>query len=1007
MAFSAVKWRNIGPWRGGRSSTVCGIPGDPNRFFFGSSGGGVWKTSDGGNSWKNLSDGFFGGSIGAVAVAPSDPNVIYAGQGEETLRGNVSSGNGIWKSEDGGMSWNFLGLENTRHISRIRIHPKNPDVVYVSAIGNLWKPNPERGVYKSSDGGKHWEKVLYINDSTSIADLAMDPNNPRILYASSWNVRRTPYSFSSGGPDGGLWKSTDSGATWKKITGNKGLPKGLWGISGIAPSRAKPGRIWAIIENTEGGVYRSEDYGRSWKKINSDRSLRQRAWYYSRIYADPVDPDKVYVLNVRFHVSKDGGKSFRNMGTPHGDHHDLWIDPAAPMQMIIADDGGAQISRDGGHNWTTYHNQPTTQFYRITTDNSFPFRIYGAQQDNSALRIRHRSYGYSITDKDWESTAGGESAYLAPDPKDPDIVYGGSYGGFLTRYNHHNKRNRAVHIWPDNPLGAGVEVMKYRFNWNFPVFFSQHNPKRLYAASNHLHLSTDEGQSWKTISPDLTTNDSSKQKSSGGPITKDNTAVEYYCTITTAAESPAKEGILWTGSDDGKVYVTKDNGAHWTDVSPTILPPFSLINCVEPDPHRPGACYIAATRYKWGDYRPMLYKTIDYGAHWTPINHGIGNEDFTRAIRVDPKRAGLLFAGTEYGIYASWDDGAHWQKIQRNLPQVPITDLTVKGDFLIVATQGRAFWSIDDLTPLRKAPEFDSNKASHLFPPKRTYRMPGGQARHPGNAGLNHPAGAMIYFHILTDSIRKKDTVQLCFFDAKDSLIRCFSNRTEKKPDKLKVTPGANLFVWNMRYPPAKRFDKMIMWWASLSGARILPGEYRVRLIYAGDTLSQPFTVAADPNSEASEEDMKAQLAFVKKNNEVLNQAHQTITRIRDIKAQMNALVKRFKGMEEYEMFDSLAHRIDSMLTQVEQSLYQTKLKSNQDPLNFPIKLNNKLAHLNALIEMNDFGPTQSMQEVADILIRQIHAQLDKYDEVIAHDLKAFNRLIIEKNVEIVRPKDE
>ena len=1006
-AFSAVEWRNVGPWRGGRSSTVCGIPGKPNTFFFGSSGGGVWKTDNGGNSWKNLSDGYFGGSIGAVAVAPSDPNVILAGQGEETLRGNVSSGNGVWKTEDGGMSWKPLGLEKTRHISRIRIHPNHPEIIYVSAIGDLWKDSPDRGVYKTTDGGAHWRKVLYINDSTAIADLAMDPGNPRILYATSWNVRRTPYSFSSGGPDGGLWKSTDSGETWTNISKNKGLPGGLWGISGVAPSGAKPGRIWAIIENKDGGVFRSENYGRTWKKVNSDRSLRQRAWYYSRIYADPVDADKVYVLNVRFHVSKDGGKSFRRMGTPHGDHHDLWIDPLVPGRMIIADDGGAQISRDGGHNWTTYHNQPTAQFYRVTVDNSFPFRIYGAQQDNSAIRIRHRSYGHSITDKDWESTAGGESAFLAPDPNDPDIVYGGSYGGFLTRYNHHNKRNRAIHVWPDNPLGAGVEVMKYRFNWNFPVFISPNNPKRLYAASNHLHVSTDEGQTWTTISPDLTTNDSTKQRSSGGPITKDNTAVEYYCTITTAAESPTKEGVIWTGSDDGKVYVTRDNGQHWEDATPAGLPPFTLVNCVEPDPKHPAACYIAATRYKWGDYRPMLYKTTDYGRTWTAINTGIAAEHFTRAIRVDPGMRGLLYAGTEYGIYASWDDGAHWQPIQRNLPTVPITDLIVKDASLIVATQGRGFWIIDDLTPIRSAKDFAREDKLHLLPPKPAYRMPGGQAKKPLNAGKNHPAGAMIYYHIMTDSIRKDDTVHLCFYDNNDHLIRCFSNHPKDKKDKMEVLPGANLFVWNMRYPSAEKFDKMIMWWGSLNGPRILPGDYSVRLGYHGDSLSRHFEVRKDPNTEAGAQDMAAQLDFIRTNNQVLTEAHRTITHIREIKGQMKDLLRRMKGSEGYEMVDSMAHGIDSTLTSIEQTLYQTKLKSSQDPLNFPIKLNNKLAHLNALIEMNDFGPTGSMQAVGAQLRTKIQEQVDKYHHIVNTKLKDLNRKIIEAEIDVIRPLDD
>ena len=1003
--FSAVEWRCVGPWRGGRSCAVAGIAGEDQRFYFGATGGGVWMTDNGGKTWKNISDGYFGGSIGAIAIAPSDENVIYVGQGEQTLRGNVSSGFGVWKSEDGGQSWVHMGLDKTRHISRIRVHPDNPDIVYVAAIGNLWKNNPERGVYKSTDGGKTWRKVLYINDSVGIADLCMDPTNPRILYASSWYVRRTPYSFISGGPGSGLWKSTDGGETWENITENKGLPKGVWGISGIAASGAKRGRVWAIIENADGGLFLSDDYGKTWKRVNDDRKIRQRAWYYSRIYADPVHPNVVYVLNVHFYKSIDGGKTLQRIGTPHGDHHDLWIDPLNPDHLIIADDGGAQVSHNGGRDWTDYHNQPTGQFYRVTVDSAFPFRIYAAQQDNSTVRIRHRSYHHAITDDDWEPSAGGESAYLAPDPKDNDIVYGGSYGGFLTRYNHRLRRHRAVSVWPDNPLGYGVEAMKYRFNWNFPVFFSRHDTNKLYVCSHVVHLSTDGGETWEVISPDLTTADSSKMGPSGGPITKDNTSVEYYCTIASAAESPVKEGLLWTGSDDGKVYVRRSYASPWEDVTPKGLPPMTLINSVDPSPHDSATCTIAATAYKTGDYTPMIYRTTDFGRHWKNIAHGIPAEHFVRVVREDPEVRGLLYAGTEYGIYASWDEGRTWHSIQLNLPEVPITDMVIVGPHLVISTQGRALWIIDDLTPIRQAASVSGVRRHYLFPPKTSYRMPGGQAKNPRNAGRNHPNGAMIYYYLAKDSLTQKDTIQLCFYTSEDSLIRCFSTHAKGyRTGKLKAKAGSNLFVWDMRYPPAYKPKDMILWWSSLRGPRILPGRYRVRLIVDQDTLMRDFVVEADKNTEASFEEMKAQYDFIHQNNAVLDSMHRIIDEIRQIRESLRAVKKRVQGHPNYAQFDSLDYRIDSITRYVEESLYQTRLKSFQDPLNYPIKLNNKLAHLNALIEMNDFGPTQSMREVQQELIRKAREVFKIYERCKQRDIEALNEWLWKQRVRVVFP---
>ena len=731
--YDGMQWRSIGPFRGGRSAAVTGVPGKPNLYYMGATGGGVWRTKDAGSTWENISDGFFGGSIGAVAVSEWDNNVIYVGGGEVTVRGNVSSGWGMWKSVDAGTTWQEIGMKNARHIPRVRIHPKNPDLVYAAVMGDLYKSSTERGVYRSKDGGQTWERILYANADAGAVDLTFDPNNPRILYASTWRIRRTPYSLESGGEGSALWKSTDGGDTWTNISKNAGLPGGIWGISGVTVSPVNSNRVWAIIENKAGGVYRSDDAGKTWKLINKERKLRQRAWYYTRIYADSQDEDGVYVMNVRYHKSTDGGRTYQTYNAPHGDHHDFWIAPEDNQRMVIGDDGGAQVSFDAGENWSTYENQPTAQFYRVTTDNSFPYKIYGAQQDNSTVRIDHRSGGWFIGEDDWESTAGGESAHIAPKPDNNDIVYGGSYDGFLTRVDHSNDQVRAVNVWPDNPMGHGAEGFKYRFQWNFPIFFSPHNPNKLYTASNQLHVTTNEGQTWEIISPDLTRNDPSKLGSSGGPITKDNTSVEYYCTIFAAVESYHEEGVIWTGSDDGLMHITRDGGDNWTNVTPAGMPEWMMINSVEIDPFNKGGLYIAGTRYKLGDYTPYLYKTEDYGQTWKRINSGIPSEHFTRVVRADPNQKGLLYAGTEAGMYVSFDDGASWSPFQMNLPIVPITDLAVKDNNLIAATQGRSFWLIDDLTPLHQLADA-SGKTNYLYKPMDSYRMGGGNGRTSGNA---------------------------------------------------------------------------------------------------------------------------------------------------------------------------------------------------------------------------------------------------------------------------------
>ncbi|HNL65999.1 MAG TPA: hypothetical protein PKL81_12945, partial [Ferruginibacter sp.] len=702
ILFSKVKYRSIGPFRGGRSGAVAGDYSQKNTFYFGATGGGVWKTIDGGSNWKNISDKYFGGSIGCVTVAPSDPTILYVGEGENSLRGNVSEGFGIWRTDDGGRSWRNIGLKDTRHIIRIIVHPKNPDIVWVAAIGHLFGPNEERGVFKTTDGGRSWKKVLYVNNQTGCSDLVMEPGNPAVLYAGTWRILRTPYSLESGGEGSGVWKSVDGGETWKNISAHKGLPKGTWGIVGVTVCPSNTDKVYALLENKDGGLYMSNDGGENWTLQSSDNNIRQRAWYYTKVFADPKNENIVYVLNVNFLKSTDGGKSFRNINTPHGDHHDLWIDPADGNRMIIADDGGAQVSFDGGNNWSTYMNQPTAQFYRVSTDNHYPYRILGAQQDNSTIRILSRSDGGQITQDEWQATAGSESGYVVADPLNPDIVYGGNYSGYLSRLDHRTGENRAVSVWPDDPLGAGADVAKYRFQWNFPIFFSPHNPKKLYAGGNILFATENEGASWTALGGDLTTNDKERQRSSGGPITKDNTGVEVYCTIFTATESALEKDLLWTGSDDGLIHVSKDGGKNWENVTPKEAGQWMMWNCVETDPFKKGKAYFVGTKYKSDDFAPYIFKTEDYGKTWTKISNGIPSMHFTRALRADRRRPGLLYCGTEYGMYISYDDGANWKPFQLNLPVVPITDLTIKENDLIVATQGRSFWVLDDLTVVQQ-----------------------------------------------------------------------------------------------------------------------------------------------------------------------------------------------------------------------------------------------------------------------------------------------------------------
>ncbi|MBL8175643.1 MAG: glycosyl hydrolase [Bryobacterales bacterium] len=992
IAYHDLKYRSIGPFRGGRVTAVTGVASQPDVYYFGGTGGGVWKTTDGGRLWLPVTDKFLTtGSVGAIGVAPSDPNVVYAGMGEVPIRGNVSHGDGMYKTTDAGKTWKKIGLEDTRHIGRVRVHPTNPDLVYVAALGHTFGPNEQRGVFRSKDGGLSWQKILDRGPKAGAVDLILDPSNPRILYAAFWEVYRKPWTLESGGPGSGLWKSTDGGDTWSDLSRKPGMPKGLLGKIGITVSPVNPDRLYAIVEAEDGGVFRSDDAGENWTLANSGRNLRQRAWYYTRIYADPKNADALYVLNVGFHRSADAGRTFSTIGVPHGDNHDLWIAPDDSNRMVEGNDGGANVTRDGGRSWTA-QNQATAQFYRVATDNDFPYNIYGAQQDNSTVRIPSRTADAGITERDWYPVGGGESGWIAPHPRNSNIVFAGSYGGYLTRDDHVTGQTRTLNVWPDNPMGRSPAELKYRFQWNFPIFFSPHDPNILYSASNVLHRSTNEGQSWEDISGDLTRNDKSKQVSSGGPITKDNTSVEYYGTIFTAAESPVKKGVLWTGSDDGLVQVSEDNGRTWRNVTPKDLPEWSQINSIEASPHDPASAYFAATMYKWDDFRPYLYKTADYGKTWTRIVAGIDPAAFTRVVREDPARRGLLYAGTETGMYVSFDDGAKWESLRLNLPIVPITDLAVhKRDAdLIVATQGRSFYVLDHLNILHQIKDGTANGDAFLFSPEPAYRTAGfTRSRIPAGAsiGENPPNGVVLHCYLKEEP--KGETI-LEITGNSGKLLR-------KLTPKLKA--GLNELLWDLRLEDATTIPGMILWAGFTQGPKAAPGRYQARLTVNGKPLTQPIEIRKDPRlTDVSQEDLEKQLALSLQVRDKLTEAHQAILKIRDTRKQIDEMAARLDAKERKDVIEA-GKALAKKLTAIEEELYQTKNQSNQDPLNYPIKLNNRLAALYGAIQSADSAPTRQAQLFYEELATAINGHTQSLRTLLDRDLAAFNKLARDKDV--------
>ena len=1014
LLFNKLRYRCIGPFRGGRSLAVTGIPDKPNTYFFGAVGGGIWKSEDGGNSWISVSDSsFHSSSVGAIAIAPSNSNIMYAGMGEAEMRGNISFGDGVYKSSDAGKTWTHMGLEKSYAISTILVHPQNPDVAFVCAMGNVFAPNAERGLYRTKDGGHNWERILFKNDSTGCISVSFDSQNPNTMYASLWQAGRTNYSLSSGGNGSGLYKSTDGGNSWKYISTNPGLPVGILGKITVSVSPSSSQRIWAMIENENGGLFRSDDEGEHWTRTTDNRELRKRPWYFSTIVPDPLNENTIYVLNVDWFKSTDGGATFTKMKSMHGDHHDLWIDPKNSNRMILGDDGGATVSTDGGSNWTAL-DMPTGQFYHVNLDNDFPYHIYGAQQDNSSIRISSASDGNGIGNSEWFPVAGGEAGYIVPDPNNSDITYGGEYDGVLSRYNKKNDQYRIISVYPESWFGVGAESKQFRFNWTFPIALSPHDKKVMYVGSQFVHRSTNGGASWEIISPDLTRHDSATMKPSGGPITKDNTGAEVYADVFALAESPVKKGVIWAGSDDGYLSVTTDDGKNWSRITPPELGDFALITIIEPSHFNDATCYVAATRYKLDDRQPYLFKTTDYGRTWKKITTGISAGDYTRVIREDPSRKGLLFAGTETGVYISFDDGEHWQSFRQNLPITPVHDIQIQNreHDLVLATHGRSFWIMDDITPLYHLQEASQSEIGYLFPPAQTVRAHNTSYYEKGmQEGENAPGGLLLryYFRHKPDS-----ACTITFFNSAGDSIITYSNLKDNKNEPLKISKefyqdiklvrpgilpadsGMNTFVWDLRYPDAtaiKTGNKALLS-GSLVGPKVPPGNYTAKLFLNGKLISsQPVEIAKDPRIEFSDEALLKQFDLAKNITAKLSEVNVAINSIRNITKGVNDLSAAIKDSSMAKQFRTVSKPLLDSLKSVEEELIQPKAVTNYDLFNFPAKLNDKLAGLKDFVVNADADPTTQMYEVFADLKKRVDIQLERLKMIQASLLPPVNKM--------------
>ncbi len=1037
LMLNAAQWRCIGPPRGGRVVAVAGDPVRQGTFYFGACAGGVWKTEDGGTYWENVSDGYFAtASVGAIAVSDSDPSVVYAGMGEACIRLDVTHGDGVYRSTDGGRSWTHLGLEDTRHISRVRIHPKNPDIVYVAALGHAFGPNERRGVFRTTDGGKNWERILYKSENAGAADLTMDANNPRVMFASIWQARRTFWSMASGGPDSGIWRTTDGGDSWEDVSGNPGLPEGPFGRVGVSIAPSKPGRVYATIEAKGPGVFRSDDYGDTWTLVSDNRDLQGRPWYYQHIFADPQDADTVWVLNYSAWKSIDAGKSWEEVNTPHGDNHDLWIDPRNPQRMIEGNDGGACVSFNGGDTFSTIYNQLTAQFYHATTDTRFPYRVYGTQQDNSAISVPSRTNKGGIPWGDCYTVGSSESGYIVVDPENPNIVISGAIGsspgggGNMLRYDHSTGQVRIITVWPELNTGYGAVEAKYRFQWTYPILFSPHDSNTLYAAGNVVFASSDQGGSWRPISPDLTRNDPDKLQPSGGDITGDASGAETYCTVFSFVESPHERGVFWAGSDDGLVHISRDGGENWQDVTPHDLEEWSRVDMIEVSPHDAATAYISATRYKHDDDRPFLFKTADYGESWTSIVGDLDANDFTRCIREDPERAGMLYIGTETGVRVSFDDGGTWLSLSANLPVVPVYDLVIEDDDLIAATHGRSFWIMDGLSLLRQTSgELAGDEARLLTPPTKIrmaapfrgrgggsakeYQLAlgaavafrdhkdelGGIERQMLDAGANPPAGVRVWYWLRDEP---ETDVELAFLDANGETIRAYSSAKGDDDDarpRLSARAGMNRFDWNMRYPGASkvRGDKTTE--DSLRGPLAPPGGYSVRLTVGDTSQTASFEMVKDPRVSATQEDFDAQFEMLIAIRDKLSETHDSVNRLRSARRQVGEWAERAKGGTAEEPVKAAADALTAKLDDIESALIQTEYRGARDRLHLPIKLNAKLAGLIPVVASSDSRPTRQAGEVFAEYSAALDARFDELRRVLEDDMDEFANLLAELEV--------
>jgi photosystem II stability/assembly factor-like uncharacterized protein len=1018
-AFKGIKYRLVGPFRGGRSLTAAGVPGDPTTYYFGATGGGVWKSTDGAMTWSAVFDKEGTSAIGSIAVSASNHNVLYVGTGEACLRGNISHGDGVYKSLDGGKTWRNVGLKDSRAIGKVIINPTNPDIAFVAALGHPYGPNGDRGIFRTTDGGKTWEKVLYKDENTGGIDVAFDPRNPNILFGALWQARRTSWSLDSGGPGSGLYRSSDGGSTWKRLE-EHGLPKGPYGKIGVAVG-ANSDRVYALIEahNPDGGLYRSDDGGESWQLVNPSHSLWQRPWYYMHVIADPRDENTLYIMNVEAYKSTDGGHLFSKVHVPHGDNHGLWIDPQNTRRMIASNDGGVTVTLDGGQSWTPQDNQPTAQFYHVIADNATPYRVYGAQQDSGTVAIASRSDDGAITHSDWYDVGGGEAGYIAPYPPDPNIVYAADYQGNITRYDRHIGQVKAITEEPDLSDAHGAANLEHRFQWTAPVLISPHDPNTLYHGGEVLFKTTDGGVHWQAISPDLTRNDKSKQKVSGGDITLDDSGTEYYDTIFALAESPLTKGLLWVGTDDGLIQLTKDEGKTWTNITPKDMPEWSRISQIDPSPFDPATAYVAVDRHQFDDLHPYIYKTSDYGKTWTKLGQGIPDNTFVRVVREDPKKRGLLYAGTETGVFVSFDDGKNWRSLRLNLPTTPVHDLAIKENDLLVATHGRAFWILDDVSPLRQYSEEIQQKQLFLYTPATAYRIQAGASsfEHASSkrAGQNPPSGAVIYY-FLKDAPKGDTEAQLEILDASGKVIRKYSSTEynsleeapgpdDKKPEKqLKPDAGLNRFVWDLRYEEARRVPGYYLYEYNGGGRGpvAVPGHYQARLTVGAQTQTVPFDLKLDPRVNVSQSDLEAQLKLLLDTRDEINRVYDTVNQIQDVRMQLSGLRRRLPENASAKGIVGAADDLEKKLVAVRDDLINLDITANEDSLAYPPQLDAKLAYLAMDVGTADSAPTEAEFKEFEKLKRQSGELLAKWDDLQRRDLAAFQKMAAEGSLSTV-----